>query len=299
MTTIDVIDDTGANDQLRVQVADILARVAPLVEPTTGLALPERVTFRIVPPRTWQAEQGAEVLRRMRRYRMLSPLRERPLIGLKSLVSMGLFKWMAPKVGEVLVMGATQPIGDAYESQTLFVAEALQHNGVLSDPMYLTQLTVHELVHQTQNFITRHRGTWENDAPATHARELNVDVLEEGHAHWADLIMTRSEFGTSCDVFSAPKSDRYKTVSKHPLLPNAKSRSQPYEVGRTLVASTFDTVGPRIFNRVWTDARLLPTDEEVAEAAESLTADPPIQPGLWATRLQHTAAPSGDPSPSA
>ncbi|MFE7485002.1 hypothetical protein [Streptomyces sp. NPDC057552] len=290
MTTIDVLDETGSNDQLRTQVTDILTRVVPKVEPTTGLGLPSRVTFRIVPWQTWQAEQRGDLVQRLRRYRNLQPLWKRPLIGLQSLPVIGLFRWMSPTLGEVMVMGATQPRGDADESQTLLVPEALQHTGVLSDPRYLTQLVVHELLHQAANFMNRHRADWVVDRPAVLIRGANVDVLEEGHAHWADQIMTRSEFGTACDVFSAPKSERYKKVTSHPILTLLRPKTDPYTVGRALVGSAIDAIGPRAFNRVWTDARLLPTDDEVAEAAEALAASPPTRPRRWATRLERAAA---------
>ncbi|WP_331750989.1 zinc-dependent metalloprotease (plasmid) [Streptomyces globisporus] len=301
MTTIDVHDETGTNSQLRAQIADILSRVVPLVEPLTGLDLPGRVTFRIVPPQTWQAEQRGDLVQRMRRFQNLQPLWKQPLIGLQSLMVIGLFRWASPTLGEVLVMGATQPKGGGDESQTLLVPQALQHNGVLSDLKYLTQLVVHELMHQAANFMNRHRGPWVADRPEVLIRQGNVDVLEEGHAHWADQVMSQAEFGTACDVFSAPKSERYKKIASHPLFGLLRPKTDPYAVGRVLVASAIDTVGPRAFNRVWTDARLLPTDAEVAEAAEALAADPPTQPQLWANRLQDTAVttPGSHPSPSA
>ncbi|WP_030593340.1 hypothetical protein [Streptomyces globisporus] len=296
MTTIHVFDETGSQDELRERVDRILGRVAPLVETTTGLSLPATVTVRIVPVETWQTEQTADMQCRLRTYGGAMPLWKRPLIRAVGAAMLRRFRKLAPRLGGVMVMGATQP-GTGDESQTLLVPRALEHTGALANP-YLTQLLVHELIHHAQNAASGHRAHWSAHAPAAGLRSLGVDVLEEGHAHWADQTITQQEFGAAVDVHSAPKSPRYEEVAKDPAIARRKQRDAPYKVGRVLVASAIDTVGTYGVNRVWSDALLLPTQEEIAEAVAASTADEPTQPRLWATRLELTAerCPAGDRS---
>ncbi|MFD4022350.1 hypothetical protein ACFWRV_02375 [Streptomyces sp. NPDC058576] len=176
------LDETGRHEDLRRQIGGILALVAPLVKPTTGLDLPGLVSFRIVPVETWQSEQAAEKARLIRAYRELMPFWKRPLIGLGGTVVLRRFRRLSADLGGVMVMGATQPGPGADESQTLLVPEALEHTGVLSDPEFLAQVIVHELVHHAQNRASRHRADWTAHTPKTLLRGNGVSFLEEGHA---------------------------------------------------------------------------------------------------------------------
>ncbi|MFD4338077.1 hypothetical protein ACFWPP_12955 [Streptomyces anulatus] len=281
-----MVDETGRHEDLRKQVGSILALVAPLLKPTTGLGLPGLVAFRIVPVETWQTEQAAETARRLWAYRELNSFWQRPGITLLGTASLGTFRRLSADLGGVMVMGATQPGPGADESQTLLVPEALEHTGVLSDPEYLTQVIVHELVHHAQNRASRHRADWAAHTPKALLRGNGVSFLEEGHARWADQVITHDLFGAAVDADSAPKSDRYNEVAKRKEILRLKPRIDPYKVGRVLVESAIGTVGTQELNAVWSNALLLPRKDEVADAA--LAADKPTRPKLWPSRLGST-----------
>ncbi|MEV3898091.1 MULTISPECIES: hypothetical protein [Streptomyces] len=288
-TDLIVLDETGRHEDLREQVGGILALVAPLVKPTTGLDLPGLVSFRIVPVETWQSEQAAETARLLRAYRELMPFWTRPGITLLGTAMLRTFRRISADMGGVMVMGATQPGPGADDSQTLLVPEALEHTGVLSDPEYLTQVIVHELVHHAQNRASQHRADWAAHTPKALLRGNGVSFLEEGHARWADQVITRDLFGAACDADSAPKSQRYNEVAKRKEITRLKPTVDPYKVGRALVASAIDTVGTQELNAVWSNARLLPSKGEVADAVAALAADEPTRrPKLWASRLGST-----------
>ncbi|MGW1234689.1 hypothetical protein [Streptomyces californicus] len=280
-----VLDETGRHEELREQVDGVLARVGPLVKPTTSLDLPKLVSFRIVPVETWQSEQAAETARLLREYREVKPFWTRPGIALLGTAMLRTFRRISADMGGVMVMGATQPGPGADESQTLLVPEALEHTGVLSDPEYLTQMIVHELVHHAQNRASRHRADWAAHTPKVLLRGSGVSFLEEGHARWADQIITRDLFGAVVDADSAPKSDRHKEVAGRKEIARLKPKVSPYTVGRALVASAIDTVGAQKLNAVWSNALLLPNKDEVADAVAALAADEPALPKLWASRL--------------
>ncbi|WP_406150676.1 zinc-dependent metalloprotease [Streptomyces anulatus] len=280
------LDETGRHEDLRRQVGGILARVAPLVKPTTGLDLPSLVAFRIVPVETWQSEQAAETARLLRAYQELNPFWKRPGIALLGTAMLRTFRRISADMGGVMVMGATQPGPGADESQTLLVPEALEHTGVLSDPEYLTQVIVHELVHHAQNRASRHRAEWAAHTPKTLVRGNGVSFLEEGHARWADQIITRDLFGAAVDADSAPKSDRHKEVAGRKEIARLKPKVSPYTVGRALVASAIDTVGTQELNAVWSNPLLLPNKDEVADTVAALAADEPTRSELWASRLE-------------
>lgn len=279
------LDETGSHEDLRRQVGGILALVAPLVKPTTGLDLPGLVAVRIVPVETWQSEQAAETARRLWAYRELNSFWKRPGITLLGTASLGTFRRLSADLGGVMVMGATQPGPGADESQTLLVPEALEHTGVLSDPEYLTQVIAHELVHHAQNRASRHRANWAAHTPKTLVGGNGVAFLEEGHARWADQVITRDLFGAAVDADSAPKSERYKEVAGRKEIARLKAKLSPYKVGRALVASAIDTVGTQELNAVWSNPLLLPSKDEVADAVADLAAEEPTRPELWASRL--------------
>lgn len=279
------LDETGRHEDLRRQVGGILALVAPLVKPTTGLDLPGLVAFRIVPVETWRSEQAAETARLLRAYRELKPFWQRPGIALLGTAMLPTFRRLSADLGGVMVMAATQPGPGADESQTLLVPEALEHTGVLSAPEYLTQVIVHELVHHAQNRASRHRADWAAHTPNTLVRGNGVSFLEEGHARWADQIITRDLFGTAIDADSAPKSERYKEVAGRKEIARRRPKLDPYGVGRALVASAIDTAGTQELNAVWSNPLLLPSKDEVADAVAALSADEPTRPELWASRL--------------
>ncbi|MEU4174847.1 zinc-dependent metalloprotease [Streptomyces sp. NPDC026589] len=280
-----VLDETGRHEDVREQVDSILALVAPLVKPTTGLDLPGLVAFRIVPVETWQSEQTATMARRLLTYQELRPFLNRPGIALLGTVMLRKFRQLSADLGGVMVMAATQPGPGADESQTLLVPEALEHTGVLSDPQFLTQVVVHELVHHAQNRASGHRTNWTERTPKTLLGGKGVSLLEEGHARWADQVITRDLFDTAVDADSAPKSESYKEVAKRKELARLKTKINPYKVGRALVASAIETVGTQELNAVWSNPLLLPSKDEVADAVAALAADKPTRPKLWASRL--------------
>ncbi|MFI1185883.1 hypothetical protein [Streptomyces californicus] len=284
-----VLDETGRHEELCEQVDGVLARVGPLVKPTTSLDLPKLVSFRIVPVETWQSEQAAETARLLRAYREVKPFWTRPGIALLGTAMLRTFRRLSADLGGVMVAGATQPGPGADESQTLLVPEALEHTGVLSDPEFLTQVIVHELVHHAQNRASRHRADWSAHTPKALVRGNGVSFLEEGHARWADQVITRDLFGAAVDADNAPKSERYKEVAKRKEIARLKTGVDPYKVGHVLVASAIDAVGTQELNAVWSNPLLLPSKVEVAEAVVALAADEPTRPKLWASRLGGTS----------
>ncbi|MFD4022349.1 hypothetical protein ACFWRV_02370 [Streptomyces sp. NPDC058576] len=92
-------------------------------------------------------------------------------------------------------------------------------------------------------------------------------------------------FGTAPDADSAPKSERYEDVAKRKEIARLRPKVSPYKVGQVLVASAVDIVGAQELSAVWSNAELLPSKVEVAEAVAALAADAPTRPELWASRL--------------
>ncbi|MFI1532069.1 zinc-dependent metalloprotease [Streptomyces griseus] len=285
MTDILVLDETDQHQELREQVETILSRFAPLMPMATGLELPQLVCFRIVPVETWQSEQTAEKVQLLREYRELMPYWKRPLVGLGSALVVRISGTVSADLGGVLVMGASQRGMGAGESQTLLVPEALHHTGLLTDPKYLTQMVVHELVHHAQNRASGHRRAWAADDPGNLIRGNGVELLEEGHAFWADQAIVRQGLGEPCDVYSAPKSPRYEDAIQGKMVKLLAPDRDRYNAGRLLVESAIEAVGTQRFNQVWTTPELLPSKAELEDAVAALAADPPSRPLQWATRL--------------
>ncbi|MER8197632.1 hypothetical protein ABTY00_27205 [Streptomyces microflavus] len=285
-TKFQVVDETGCHEELRRQVKDILIRVAPLVKPTTGLDLPGVVTFRIVTVETARATMSADMAHLMRLYGDVVPRWRRPFIRLSSSMLLRLVHSRTAVLCEFLVMAATTTVPGTEESVTVFVPEALHHNGILTDEKNLIALVFHELVHQVQNWASRHRENWIANRAMTLLDGGGIDFLEEGHAFWADQIVTGELYGTPVDVRSAPKSEQYQNLARRGSGP----KIDKYEVGRLLVDSAVETVGASLFNEVWTDRRMLPSKDEVDEAVAALAADEPTRPQRWASRLQRAAS---------
>ncbi|MEW1629749.1 hypothetical protein AB0387_20485 [Streptomyces sp. NPDC089173] len=298
-TKFQVVDGTGRRDELRQQIEDILIRVAPLVKPTTGLDLPDVVTFQIVPVETARATMSADMADRARIYADLVPRWRRPFVTLSSAVLLRLLHSRTAVLCEFLVMAATTTVPGTEESVTVVTPEALHHTGILTDERYLTALVFHELVHQVQNWASRHRENWIANRAMTLLHAGGIDFLEEGHAYWADQVVTQKLYGTSVDLRDAPTSAQYQKYARRgasaagPVGPSLGT----YEVGRLLVASAVETVGTPSFNQVWTDHGKLPSKGEVAEARTALAADGrTTRPRGWASRLQ-LAAPRGPSAP--
>ncbi|MFJ6809094.1 hypothetical protein ACIQRK_24210 [Streptomyces anulatus] len=284
MTKFDVLDETDGHDDIRERVVDILARVAPLAKTTTGLDLPDRVTFRIVSVKTARSTMTAHMAHLFRTYRELVPRWRRPFITLCSIPLLGLVHWRAAVRCEFLVMGTTYTVPETEGSETLFVPEALKHTGVLSDDKNLTSVVIHELVHQLQNAKSRNRANWTENKAMTLLHGGGINILEEGHAYWADQIITQALYGTAVDVRSAPTSEEYKKRA------GRRRGIDVHRVGLLLVDSAFETVGKQEINEVWNDHRLLPSRSEVAEACTALAADEPTRPRRWASRLRREAS---------
>ncbi|WP_435598435.1 hypothetical protein [Streptomyces anulatus] len=289
MTTVNVVDDTGTQGELREQIESILARVIPLVKPATGLDVPDTVNFRITPVETYRRDQVANMSRNLRKCHKTIPYWRRPFVAaLTAAVLLPVFRRTIAKVGGILVAGATFSLPESEESETVFVPEGLQHNGILTDEKYLTALTVHELLHQAQNHASGHRANWIANRALTLLDPGGINHIEEGHATWGDRSITRELYGTAVDTRSAPKSEQYKAIPQRGL----QKKLDVYEGGCLLVMSAVRAVGLETFNGVWADHRLLPNPSEVADAVAAYNADAPTQPELWAARLE-SAEPAG------
>ncbi|MFI1530790.1 hypothetical protein [Streptomyces griseus] len=285
-TQFQVEDETGRHDELAQQIEEALIRVAPLVTPTTGLDLPDGVNFSIVTVDTARATMSAATANLLHIYRGLVPRWRRPFITLSSAGLLRLQHRRTQVLCEFLVMAATTTVPETEESVTTVVPEALHHNGILTDNRYLTALVFHELVHQVQNRASRHRENWIANQAMTLLDAGGINVLEEGHAFWADQIVSRELYGTPVDVRDAPTSEQYRNLTRSRTRPTVDE----YEAGRLLVASAVETVGLRSFNQIWTDHRMLPTKNEVAEARNALASDRPTPPRRWASRLERTTS---------
>ncbi|WP_327391436.1 hypothetical protein OG728_38835 (plasmid) [Streptomyces microflavus] len=265
------------------------------MKPTTGLDLPDVVNFPIVTVETARATMSAEMAHLTRLYADLVPRWRRPFITLTSAVLLRDLHSRTPVLCEFLMMAATTTVPGTKESVTVFVPEALHHNGILTDDKYLTALVFHELVHQVQNRASRHRENWITNKAMTLLHAGGINFLEEGHAVWAEKIATRELYGTPVDLRDAPTSEQYNKHARRgastagPVGPSLDT----YQVGRLLVASAVETGGLESFNLVWTDHQMLPNKDEVAEARTCLAADEHTRPQGWASRLQRKAASRG------
>ncbi|MFJ7416278.1 hypothetical protein ACIQWZ_36580 [Streptomyces sp. NPDC098077] len=257
----------------------------PLVKPATGLDVPDTVNFRITPVETYRRDQVANMSRNLRKCHKTIPYWRRPFVAaLTAGLLLPLYRRKIAKVGGILVAGATFSLLKSEESETVFVPEALQHNGILTHEKYLTALTAHELLHQAQNHASGHRANWIANRALTLLDQGGINHLEEGHATWGRRTITQELYGTAVDTRSAPKSEKYKAIPQRGL----QKKLEVYEGGCLLVMSAVRAAGLEKCNKVWADHQLLPNPSEVAVAAYN--ADAPTQPKLWAARLESAEA---------
>ncbi|MET8605666.1 hypothetical protein ABZV92_19200 [Streptomyces rubiginosohelvolus] len=278
-------DETGAHDDLREQVAEIVARVAPLVESASGLDLPDRVNFRIVPVETAQSAMTGHMADLFRTYRGLVPRWRRPFVTVFAALLVALFSRRSAVRCEFLVSAATYTLPGNARSETLLVPEALRHTGVLTDVKHLTSLIVHELTHQMQNGKSANRANWTANKVMTALHAGGINYLEEGHACWTDQAVTRALYGTAVDVRSAPTSEEYKNRAR-----GHRRGVDVHRVGLLLVESVIEMAGLPRLNEVWQNHRLLPTRDEEAEGFAALACDQPTRPTRWACRLARASS---------
>ncbi|MBB5940251.1 hypothetical protein, partial [Streptomyces zagrosensis] len=205
---------THQQENLAARLHDLIETAGPLVEKITGLTLPAEPVFRILIPKVWRAEAVASVARVC-----AHDLAECPPAEVSRLRA-------APKVTRVMMraawvmsMGLTVT-GATGRSETLVSAEALRHTGLLADPQVMGQTVAHELVHHAQNLATGGDRRWVTLLPHLHGiGELARDHVVEGHARWADRLVTAALFGVPVDDEQAPRSRRYRRRAKMPLVP--------------------------------------------------------------------------------
>ncbi|MFF8617928.1 hypothetical protein [Streptomyces sp. NPDC015350] len=270
MTVVEVVDETGTHQTLRHQVDRLLAQVAPLVHPATGLALPERVVFRIVSPRTWQIQHRDMLRREFGQLGAQQPLRTLVPAVRKQAGARVSFRRHGTLLGEVTAAETLRR--PRLRSETLLIPEGLEHIGVSFSEGHLIRVLAHEAVHQAQNLASKHRFSW------TRCRSSGtgeaVAVVEEGHARWADRQITRQLLGAPVDPDTAPRSGHYLHVLRNEGIARLHTVLRArQETGCRLVEEAVRAVGTGRLNAVWTERLLLPTPQE--------RNDPP----LWGARL--------------
>ena len=277
-TRFTVLDETHRHPELSEQLTAILHTVAPIVQETTGLALPAQVRFRLMTPKRWRicVHQNHERLLA----RDIADLEMSP----KEISQMR----RALKIAGPAVLRLTWPLMAAVTMEaadgrldTVLAPSTLHHGGLLADERYLTRMTAHELVHHAQ-LTARGPLVWETLFHERRGltRHGGMTVLE-GHAVWADRQVTTHLYGAPVDhTQDARRSWRYRLHAAVPGISKLGPRRAHYEQGVRLITEAVDLHGTDVVNRVWTDAALLPTTEEISD------------PGTWTRRLA-AACPEG------
>ncbi|MFE2595963.1 zinc-dependent metalloprotease [Streptomyces sp. NPDC057617] len=274
--TIEVRDETDCHASLREQIEDIVIEVAPLVADVTGLSLPSRVVYRLITPTVWKHESIEAIWALLARdIAELSPSGARRT---EAKTDVQVQTRLIPLVWP-LVMGQTIETGTG--TQTHLVPATLKHTGVLSDERFLCQVVVHELVRQMQHAAGANG--WRTFMPDLRGlADRAISHLIEGHARWADQLVTAKLFGTPVDAGLAPWSDLYRKSSQHPEVKDMwEQRHIPYRQGTQFVGAVVAVGGTDAVNRIWGDREMIPRTHEI------------LDPGLWLQRYErspHTAA---------
>ncbi|MFF4179860.1 zinc-dependent metalloprotease [Streptomyces sp. NPDC001750] len=264
-----VTDETATHGTLRHQTEHLVMQIVPLVQATTGLALPARVTFRIVTPQTWQAEHQELIRRELGQWRARQPWRDLTAAARREAVARVAFRRQAPLLRNVVPAETLRK--PALLSETLLIPEGLEHAGVAADEQHLVRVLAHELVHQAQNLASAHRAFWAGSAGYGTA----VTVVEEGHARWADRRITGARFGTPVSPGSARPSDHYlRVVQDTGVAQMHQELLVLQDAGCRMVEEAVRALGTDRINEVWSQRLLLPTEQEIGD------------PDLWVTRIK-------------
>lgn len=147
MTSFTVHDDTRRHDEIRERISEILHKVAPDVEATTGLPLPAHVCFRLLPPKAWRQAQVQHAQRILARDIAELDLGA-GLIGVVRIAMRETARVTGALTWPLKLATSMEVGGGAYE--TLMAPKALRHAGVLVHEPSLLQVVAHELVHHLQ-----------------------------------------------------------------------------------------------------------------------------------------------------
>ncbi len=184
--TVEVRDETGTNGALATTVTDTLTAAIPVIEKVTELPLP-RCTFRLVTPRVWRSEVRAYVRRSLQGAMDISPptLEDARQAGRTQKRWRSKVRWRWP-----LMNGMTITTLDGVP-ETLICPRALHHTGLTKTFSGLPRFVIHEGVHQAQIHYSAGRVVPPRLSPRPDPTEDRmVDALAEGHADWAEILVT-------------------------------------------------------------------------------------------------------------
>ncbi|MFE7072582.1 zinc-dependent metalloprotease [Streptomyces sp. NPDC057620] len=269
MTQFIVLDETRRNPDLRDRVLGVLDTVAPLVAEITDLPLPATVRFRLLAPKAWREEVRLYQQRTLAKE--IGDLEPPEIKAGRVIVKVAGFT--LPLVWP-LVLGSTQEAKDG-QCETISTPATWRHAGVLASDPALHQVIAHELVHQVQR-EARSGAVWTSLFPHKHglgrASRKSISYVLEGHADWADRMVTTRLFDTPADHRKARKSWRYR-LHDNPLIRRLGPSREAYELGGAMIERAVELHGTHTVNRVWEDVSLLPRRAEIAD------------PDAWVRRL--------------
>ncbi|MFS8201045.1 hypothetical protein ACLVWQ_20435 [Streptomyces sp. CWNU-52B] len=230
MTIFEVHDETRRNDDLRDRVLGVLDKVVPHVAEITDLPLPAKVRFRLLAPKAWREEVRLYSQRTLAKE--IGDLDLEPAEIKAGRVVLKVAGFSLPLVWP-LVLGSTQEAEDG-QCETIIAPATWRHAGVLASDPALYQVIAHELVHQVQD-EARIGAVWTSLFPHKHglgrASRKSISYVLEGHADWADRMVTTRLFGTPADHRKARKSLRYR-LHDNPLIRRLGPSREAYELGR-------------------------------------------------------------------
>lgn len=261
MTFCDVRNESGpAADELTIQIAGIAAQVVPVLESVTDLTVgPAVPVIRVVTPDTWVELHMAHVQRVVQHN-----TDELNLGWLKAKIFRYALRVKSRHLQVIwpIVMGATVEAEDG-TPHVLLVPEALEHCGF--EKPELMKTIAHELAHVLQH-LTGDGAAFAAGMSMRSQRGPNglaVKHFLEGHARWADLLVTTRLLGREVDEQSGRESETYWRTRAQAEKRGGGPPREVYRQGAKWVGAVVDQVGTDPLNRAWKDPSLIPTHAEI------------------------------------
>lgn len=262
----------------------IAAETAPLVEAVTRLPLPDPVIIRTVTARRWLKDHW-----RSARRRYLTEAATLPGVTTSLNRAAGARLLSARKARRALwpTIGGQAVQFKPGRPEMVVLPQALQHAARLDDTPFLYRIVAHELTHLAQ-YAASMGAVWEaQDTFFPSLRGIadrDYGFLLEGHAVWADQLITAQIFGAPVPTTAGISPGASTTFRKVSASAQSKTFQGGYGPAARAVTDLIDTAGLDAFNQVWTRPDLVPTCTETDT------------PQLWQRRFAPLAT---QPAPAA
>ncbi|WP_181801452.1 hypothetical protein [Streptomyces shenzhenensis] len=246
---------------LAARIEAIADETLPLVESVTGLPLPDPVTFRLVSRRAWLRAHLKHAERQIRtEARELKVTRVEKTRAMVAALDKG-----KARAREWILIGAQCVEFTPGQPEVVIMPQALWEGGRLNDERFLYRTLAHEPTHLAQYAASQGQVWADQDTYFPHLRgtaEHDYDFLVEGHAYWADQVITTKLLGEPEPTAGAiPQAGSLKFRAMNEAAQSQASRGRVKEACES-VGQIIDEYGLDTFNRVWATTELVPLKSE-------------------------------------